>query len=132
MPKMKTKFKITNGIIILLIGCFHIFCTFLPVLYSKQFSNFSKFYFFNIDMGFESFAAFWFFYFGIALVIIGLVVHLLEKAIRILPKSFIYSYFVFVIIGCYMVPLSGMTYFMLPHSLYMIIHHYVKTKKEMS
>jgi len=126
---METKNKITNGTIILFIGLIHIVCAFMPYLYGRQFLQFSKFYFFHIKMDYESFAAFWFLYFGLALALIGLAVHFPEKERKILPKSFIILYFIFVLIGCYMIPFSGMTYFMLPHAIYMSISNYLKARK---
>jgi hypothetical protein len=118
---MKVLSTITNGIIIAAIGFIHVACTFLPRLYGRQFAHFSEFYFFKIGMDHESFAAFWFFYFGLALILIGLLAHLLERETGALKQSFIIPYSVFVVIGCYMIPYSGMTYFMLPHALYMLI-----------
>ena len=107
----------------------------------KQFLNFSKSYFFKISGGMEelpfkagttsaeTFAAFWFFYFGILLIPFGLLIHSIEKDKRILPHYFTISYLVFVLIGCYMIPNSGMTYFMLPHAIYMLIRNYLKANK---
>lgn len=126
---MKILSGITNGIIIATIGFIHVACTFLPRLYGRQFAHFSEFYFFRINMDHESFAAFWFFYFGLALILIGLLAHLLEKETGALKKSFIILYFVFVVIGCYMIPFSGMTYFMLPHALYMLLRSSIEVRR---
>jgi hypothetical protein len=35
--------------------------------------------------------------------------------------SFVVAYFVIILIGVYMIPWGGMTIFMLPHALYMLI-----------
>jgi succinate-acetate transporter protein len=110
----------------------------------KQFMKFSESYFFKICGGlnelpatvgktnFEVFASFWFFYFGIFLIPLGLLVHSIEKEKRILPHYFTISYLIFVLIGCYMVPNSGMTLIMLPHAIYMLLSNYIKARKRMA
>ena len=81
------------------------------------------------NTNFESFAAFWFFYFGILLIPLGLLLHFVEKDKKILPLSFTISYLIVILIGCYMIPNSGMTVFMLPHALYLIIRNYIIARK---
>jgi hypothetical protein len=114
-----------------------------PDGFGKQFLGFSKTLFFNISRGmdelpaeysqtdFEIFAVFWFFYWGILLFPIGLLVHCVERKKGILPHTFTISFLIVVMIGSYMVPQSGMTYFMLPHAIYMLIRNYIKAKKEL-
>ena len=133
--------KITNGILLIVIGVMHIQFVLSSGAFGKQFSKFSESYFFRISDGmnelpatlrktnFENFAAFWFFYFGILIIPLGLLVHSIEKDKKILPHSFTIGYLIMVLIGCYMIPNSGMTFFMLPHAIYMLIGNYLKVKK---
>ncbi len=136
---MKIINKITNGTILVIIGLLH--TLYALSSFGKQFLEFSKSCFFKISNGtdelpallgktnFETFAAFWFFYFGIIIIPVGFLVHSIEKNKGILPYSFTISYLIVILIGCYMVPNSGMTFFMLPHAIYMLIRNYLKTRK---
>jgi len=131
--------KITNGLILVIIGLLH--TQYALSSFGKQFLEFSKSYFFKISNGtdelpalagktnFETFAAFWFFYFGIFIIPLGLLVHSIEKNKGIIPYSFTISYLLVVLIGCYMVPTSGLTSLMLPHAIYMLVSNYIKTRK---
>lgn len=127
--------KITNGKIIIGIAAIHTAITISPFAYQKQFENFAGSYFFNLKMwnpgfsflngqlNYENFAAFWCFYFGLLMFPLGILVEYIEtKQIKI-PKQFILSYFIFTVIGIYMIPVSGMTVFFLPHSVYMMIRN---------
>jgi hypothetical protein len=137
---MKILKNITNGVLLIVIGIMHTQFALSSNAFGKQFHEFSQSYFFKIHDGLkaipfvgnypklEVFAAFWFFYFGILLIPIGLLLHSLEKSGRILPHSFTISYLVVVLIGSYMIPSSGMTFFMLPHAIYMLVSNYVKAK----
>jgi len=137
---MKILNKITNGILLIVIGIMHSHMAFSPDGLGNQFLKFSNTYFFNISSGldelpaeigktnFETFAAFWFFYFGILLIPLGLLVHSIEKDGRILPHYFTVSYLIFVLLGCYMIPNSGMTIIMLPHAIYMLVRNYLRAK----
>ena len=138
---MKIIKKITNGIILIAIGLLHTQFALSSDGFGKQFMEFSKskfFYLFKdiesnrlIDTKefFESFSAFWFFYFGIIIISLGLLVHSIERKYKILPHSFTISYLIVVIMGSYMLPESGMTFFMLPHAIFMIISNFYKTHK---
>ena len=142
MYKMKIVKKITNGIILIIIGIMHTQLAVSPDGGGTQFRKFSESYFFNISKGMddlpvvagetdiETFAAFWFFYFGILIFPLGLLVHSIEKEKRELPHYFTISYLIVIIIGSYMIPNSGMTFFMLPHAIYMLIRNYLKAKKK--
>ena len=137
---MKILNKITNGILLIVIGIMHSHMAFSPDGLGNQFLKFSNTYFFNISSGldelpaeigktnFETFAAFWFFYFGILLIPLGLLVHSIEKDGRILPHYFTVSYLIFVLLGCYMIPNSGITIIMLPHAIYMLVRNYLRAK----
>jgi hypothetical protein len=139
---MKILKKITNGMLLIVIGIMHTQFALSTDGFGNQFREFSKSHFFylfrDIDKLraaagrelFEAFSAFWFFYFGILLILLGLLIHSIEKRYKILPHSFTISYLIFVMIGCYMMPESGMTYFMLPHAIYMLVTNYMKAKKE--
>lgn len=129
--------KITNGKYIILIGIIHTILGLSPFGYAKQFMHFANHCFFMIIEGmtespmlivqrnYENFAAFWTFYFGIILFPFGILLDYVESNNVKIPNHFIWSYFIFVAIGVYMIPLSGMTVFMLPHAIYMLI----KSKK---
>ena len=129
--------KITNGKILILFGIIHSLLGISPIAFGKQFLNFANKYFFKISEGlsespllngqinYENFAAFWFFYFGILLIPTGILVNYVEKENKLIPKNFILAYLIVVLIGAYMTPFSGMTVFMLPHAIYML----VKSKK---
>lgn len=138
---MKKILKISNGILLILIGMLHTQFALSTAAFGKQFNEFAKVYFFKISRGLDDlpvvtgqtnldgFAAFWFFYFGILVIPLGLLVHSVEKRINVLPHSFTISYFIVVAIGGYMIPRSGMTYIMLPHAVYMLVGNYLKYRK---
>jgi hypothetical protein len=138
---MKMVKKITSGILLMIIGVMHTQFALSAEAFGRQFKEFAGTGFFKICNGaneapfvpghkiYETMAAFWFFYFGIFLIILGLLVHSLERNRRTLPHSFTVGYLVFVLIGSYMIPASGMTYFMLPHAVYMLISNYVKARR---
>lgn len=118
--------KISTGKIIISIGIIHTFLT--PFVYGKQFLDFSQQYFFMINKGFfesqinyETFAAFWCLYFGIILFPLGILLDAIEKENIKIPARFIWSYLSVILAGVYMIPFSGMTVFMLPHAVYMLI-----------
>ena len=139
---MKIVNRITNGIILIIIGILHTKLVVSPAGCGKQFLRFSESFFFKISSGmdelpaesgrtdFEAVAAFWFFYWGILIIPIGLLVHSIEKEKRVLPHYFTISYLIVIIIGSYMIPNSGMTFFMLPHALYMLIRNYFKAHRK--
>jgi hypothetical protein len=138
---MKIIKQITNGVLLIIIGLMHTYCAVSSSGCGIQFQKFSQSYFFKISKGaaefpamagktdFETHAAFWFFYFGILIIPLGLLVHSIEKDRKILPSSFTISYLIVVLIGCYMVPNSGMTFFMLPQAIYMLVSNYLKNRK---
>lgn len=133
--------KITNGILLIVIGLLHTKLVISADGCGAQFSNFSKSNFFRISGGlnelpaaadktnFEAFAAFWFFYFGILIIPLGLLVHSIERKYKVLPHTFTISYLAVVVIGAYMIPASGMTYIMLPHAVFMLAVNFYKAKR---
>jgi len=124
--------KITNGNLLVFTGIMHSLFGVLPFAFGKQFSGFMNTFFFKISnglsefplfngkMNYENFSAFWFFYFGLLLIPMGVLVQFLEKNNIQVPKKFAISYLVVVLVGVYMIPFSGMTIFMLPHAIYMV------------
>ena len=124
--------KITNGIIIQATGAAHFLLGISPFAFGKQVSAFASSGFFKISegllefpllngqMNYENFAAFWFIYFGLLLIPLGIAVSYLEKAKGQLPKRFVWAYLTVILIGIYMIPLSGMTFIMLPHGAYLL------------
>lgn len=131
--------KITNGKILIFFGIIHPLLGISPFAFGKQFYDFANKFFFKISdgllefpllkgqMNYENFAAFWFFYFGLLLIPLGILLNYLERENKSIPKEFIWSYLIVVLIGVYMIPFSGMTIFMLPHALYMLIKRNKKT-----
>lgn len=127
---MKT--KLINGKILVFLGTSHTLLAITPFAFGKQFSNFSESLFFKISdgltefpilngtMNYENFSAFWFFYFGILLIPLGLIVSYVEKETKNIPLKFSTTYLLVVLLGVYMIPFSGMTILMLPHSVYML------------
>lgn len=133
--------KITNGKILIFFGIIHPLLGISPFAFGEQFLNFADKFFFSIsdgllefpllngEMNYENFAAFWFFYFGLLLIPVGILLNHLENSGQPIPKSFILAYLSVVLVGVYMIPFSGMTLFMLPHALYMLIRRYKPVKK---
>lgn len=123
---------VNNGVLLMIIGALHTSLAFSPDGFGYQFDKFYQHHFFRISGGmsqlpavngkldFEASTAFWFFYFGLLLFPLGLLVHALEIKEQRLPMTFTLAYLLVVAVGCYMVPDSGMTYIMLPHALYML------------
>lgn len=120
-----------HGRIFLALASMHCAMALSPLAFFDQFARFASQGFFQISegllefpmmggqMNYENFAAFWFFYFGLALVPIGLLVRHLEQGKQGIPRSFKLCYLGLCLLGAYMIPLSGMTFLMLPHALYM-------------
>jgi len=125
--------SITNGKILVFFGIIHPLLGISPFAFGEQFAGFAGQFFFKISEGlfefpllngqmqYDNFAAFWFFYFGILLIPLGLLVHYVEKKTGSLPKNFVWAYLIIVLIGVYMIPFSGMTFLMLPHAIYMLV-----------
>ncbi|MDX2471420.1 MAG: DUF6463 family protein [SAR324 cluster bacterium] len=116
----------------IILGVSHVLLGVTPFAFGKQMALFAEVYFFQISQGlgefpllngvmnYENFAAFWFVYFGMLMVPLGLLLDYLEGLNLTIPKGFIWSYLGVTLIGVYMIPFSGMTLLMLPHSLYML------------
>ncbi len=134
--------KITNGRILIFFGIIHPLLGISPFAFGEQFAGFANKFFFKISeglwefpllngqMNYENFAAFWFFYFGLLLIPLGILVHHVEKTNGQIPKNFIWAYLIVVIVGVFMIPFSGMTIFMLPHAIYMFMQKNKQVKNE--
>ena len=132
---------ITNGVLLIIIGVLHS-STVVSSENRKQFIEASHSYFFKIGggmselpiesgkMNLEMMTFFWFFYFGLLLIPLGLLVHSIETKNRILPYSFTISYLIFVLIGSYMIPDSGMTVIMLPQAVYMLTINHIRKRRK--
>ncbi len=119
-------------------GVGHILLAILPGVFGDQFLQFSHSGFFNISSGaadfsffggslnYEEFAAFWFFYAGPIMFIYGQVVDRIERSEGGVPSAIAKGFLVVSLIGAYMVPLSGMTFVLLPQAIWMV----VRSKKE--
>lgn len=124
--------KTTQGNLMILLGIMHSLLSISPFAFGSQFSGFSESFFFQISSGlfefpllngqmnYENFAAFWFFYFGLLLIPLGILISHIEKTTGLLPSSFLWIYLIIILIGIYMIPFSGMTFLMLPHAIYML------------
>lgn len=133
--------KVSNGIVIILTGLLHTQFAFSSGGFGQQLKGFSESYFYKISEGlnefpaqvgltnFENFSAFWFLYFGLFLIPLGLLLHSYERNQKRIPQSFTITYLLFVLVGSYMVPNSGITVFMLPHALFMLIQGFIKSRK---
>jgi hypothetical protein len=131
--------KLTNGTFLIYTGITHIILGISPYAFGNQFLRFSENYFFRISeglsefpllngvMNYENFASFWFVYFGALFIPLGILLDYVEKNNHIIPKKFLWSYFIFNIIGAYMIPFSGMTFLTVPHSIFMLIKNRKKT-----
>lgn len=88
---MKLLKKITNGMLLVFIGLLHTYYSISNDAFATQFQRFSQTHYYKICRGvdelpsrtgftdFESFSAFWFFYFGIFIIPLGLLLHSIEK-----------------------------------------------------
>jgi len=141
---MKILKKITNGVLLIIIGVLHTRMAVTAEGGGKQFTEAANSYFFRISggmddlpivpgqAGLDMLAFFWFFYFGLFLIPLGLLIHSIESKKGMLPYSFTISYLIFVIIGSYMIPNSGMTVIMLPQAIYMLIINHIRIRKNKS
>ncbi|WP_074407333.1 DUF6463 family protein [Aquimarina megaterium] len=124
--------KITNGNVLICMGIMHSLLGISPFAFGNQFSKFATIFFFKISdglfefpllngqMNYANFAAFWFFYYGLLLIPLGVLVNHIESTNRQIPKTFIWTYLIMILIGVFMIPFSGMTFLMLPHAIFML------------
>ncbi|UII76247.1 DUF6463 family protein [Flagellimonas sp. HMM57] len=121
-----------NGKILIFLGIAHTLLGISPFAFGKQFEGFADKFFFKVSnglfefpllngqMNYENFSAFWFVYYGLLLIPLGILVSYIEEKSGQIPKNFILTYLIIVLIGVFMIPFSGMTFLMLPHAIYML------------
>ena len=125
--------KFSNGKTLIFLGIAHFLLGVSPLAFGNQFKVFLKKSFFRISDGllefplfngqinYEYFAAFWFIYFGLLLIPFGMAIDQIEKTNNNIPQHLLYTYFIIVLIGVYMIPFSGITFLMFPHAIYMLL-----------
>ncbi|MFT3739094.1 MAG: DUF6463 family protein [Breznakibacter sp.] len=138
---MQIRSKLTNGVLIILIALLHLQLAVSADAFGTVFRSFARSGFYKISGGLnelpfvpgvtntDTFAAFWFFYFGVMLIPLGLLIHTVEKHQKALPPAFTVAYLLVVAMGSYMIPASGMTCIMLPHAVYMLAVNIYKARK---
>lgn len=121
-----------HGNILIFIGVMHSLFGLTPWAFGSSISKFANSFFFNINSGLSDFpllggeiqsadfAAFWFLYFGLLLIPLGILLQQFINQQAFVPRTFSLAYLIMVIIGGYMIPFSGMTIIMLPHALLML------------
>jgi hypothetical protein len=119
----------------MLTGVIHILLVVMPGVYADQFLVFMNSLFFNINDGLagfplfggvlnhKEFAAFWFFYAGALLFIYGQVLDELEKREGVIPRHISLTFISVSLVGAYMIPLSGMTFLLIPQGIYMYLRN---------
>lgn len=112
-------------------GIAHIILAILPGVFGEQFLNYSQMLFFNISSGaadfsffggtlnYEEFAAFWFFYAGPIIFLYGQAIDRIEHVEGYISTGIAKTFLIISFIGAYMVPLSGMTFVLIPQGIWM-------------
>ena len=130
---LKKENKRIHDRLLMITGLLHIALVIFPGVYGEQFMVFLGNYFFNINDGLldfpilggtlqhHEFAAFWFFYAGPLMFIYGQLLDEFEKKNGYIPKKIAISFIVVSLIGAYMIPMSGMTFLMIPLGIYMYL-----------
>jgi len=130
---MKIQPKRIHGRLLMITGIVHILLVVMPGVFGEQFYQFLKDFFFNINNGLldfplfggiiknQDFAAFWFFYAGPLMFMYGHLLDSYEKKNIQIEKSIPIVFIIVSLIGAYMIPLSGMTFLLLPQGIYMYI-----------
>ncbi|MEW6664284.1 MAG: DUF6463 family protein [Thermodesulfobacteriota bacterium] len=131
--KMKNEYKRIHGRLLLITGILHLIVTLLPGIFGKQILDFASHGFFNINKGLlafplfggtldnESFSAFWFFYMVPIMLMLGHLIDNLEQINGFVPRQTAIHFLIVSLIGAYMVPISGMTFFLVPQAVYMLV-----------
>lgn len=125
--------KRVHGRLLIYTGILHIIVTVLPGVFGTQIIRFAKKGFFNISKGllefdllggvmnYDNFAAFWFLYMGLTLILIGFLFDYIESKEKGIPLNLIIYLTILSFIGAFMIPISGMTLLLLPQCIYMFI-----------
>ena len=139
--RLETEHKRIHGRLLMVTGILHILLVILPGVYGEYFAIFSDDYFFNINNGLADFpiiggtlnhqdiAAFWFFYAGPLMFIYGHLLDEYEKKNSYIPNNISMSFTFVAMIGAYMIPLSGMTFLLIPQGFYMYLRSISTLKK---
>lgn len=130
---MKNTNKRIHGRLLMATGVAHVMLAILPGVFGEQFYLFTNNAFFNVSGGladlpiiggtmhFDEFAAFWFFYAGLFMFMYGHVVDEIEKLNGQVSRNISKVFLMVSTVGAYMVPLSGMTFLLIPQGVYMYI-----------
>jgi len=137
---MKIPHKRIHGRLLMITGIIHVLLVIMPEVFGEQFYQFSKVLFFNINNGLldfplfggniknEDFAAFWFFYAGPLMFMYGHLLDSYEKKNGHIEKNISIVFIIVSLIGSYMIPLSGMTFLLLPQGIYMYLRSSKRAK----
>ncbi|MBI2518997.1 MAG: hypothetical protein HYV97_01210 [Bdellovibrio sp.] len=126
--------KPRHGIILMVTGVIHSFIVGIPFFWEKW-REFAHRFFFNItphELKFDrpliqnfrdipAEAALWFFISGIALLLLGQIVHSIEIATGRVPRYLGWELLVFGLLFSWMIPISGFPVFLVPQSIFMIV-----------
>jgi len=130
---MKVQHKRIHGKLLMITGIVHIILVVFPGVFGEQFFQFAKNIFFNINNGLLGFplfggtinnqelAAFWFFYAGPLMFMYGQLLDSYEKKNGYIDKNISLVFISVSFLGAYMIPLSGMTFLLLPQGIYMYL-----------
>lgn len=114
-------------------GVAHVLLALLPGVFGEQFAEFAGSGFFNVSSGaadftlfggtlnYVEFAAFWFFYAGPVMFLYGQVIDRVERTEGYVPTNIAITFTAVSFVGAYMVPLSGMTFVLIPQGVYMYV-----------
>ncbi|PLA73798.1 hypothetical protein CYQ88_09255 [Hydrogenovibrio sp. SC-1] len=130
---MQTTNPRIHGRLLMATGIAHVILAILPGVFGDQFLDFSRSWFFNISSGaadfsffdgtlnYVEFAAFWFFYAGPIMFLYGQAIDRIEKSEGYVSLTIAKTFIAVSLVGAYMVPLSGMTFVLLPQGIYMYV-----------
>lgn len=122
-----------HGRLLMATGIAHVILTIMPGVFGDQFSDFSHSWFFNVSSGaadfsffggtlnYVQFASFWFFYAGPIMFLYGQAIDRIEESQGYVPLSIVNTFMAVSAVGAYMVPLSGMTFVLIPQGIYMYV-----------
>ncbi|PKM45688.1 MAG: hypothetical protein CVV05_05350 [Gammaproteobacteria bacterium HGW-Gammaproteobacteria-1] len=114
-------------------GVAHVILAVMPGVFGDQFFDFSRSWFFNVSSGaadftflggalnYVEFASFWFFYAGPIMFLYGQAIDRIEQSQGYVPLSIANTFMAVSVVGAYMVPLSGMTFALIPQGIYMYV-----------
>jgi len=114
-------------------GVAHVILAVMPGVFGDQFFYFARSYFFNVSsategfpflggaLNYAEFAAFWFFYAGPIMFLYGQAIDRIEESQGYVPLSIANTFMAVSVVGAYMVPLSGMTFALIPQGIYMYV-----------